>query len=164
MANPVSYDYLQRSGLADGASVGYLSEPGHAAVREEPAGRRAGRSGGLPRSGGRWPVGCRSGRGCFETEWNIHSFSRRRIPEPSVAQREDSGRGPLCVRKAGWTEAPLSRTDAPGTKFFETNSAGKRTSRMVQWHPGGGHHGSDPYWKVSSPETGTVRVGPQFEK
>jgi RHS repeat-associated protein len=28
----------------------------------------------------------------------------------------------------------------------------------------GGHHGPTPYWKVSSPETDTVRIGPQFKK
>ena len=39
---------------------------------------------------------------------------------------------------------------------------GKYTSRNLQWHPGGGHHGPDPYWKVSSPEGGIQRVGPQF--
>jgi hypothetical protein len=45
----------------------------------------------------------------------------------------------------------------------EYNEKGKRTARMVQWHPGGGHHGSEPYWKVSGPEAGTTRVGPQFQ-
>ena len=33
------------------------------------------------------------------------------------------------------------------------------TGKYIQWHPGGGHHGPDPYWKVSSPQGGTVRVG-----
>lgn len=31
------------------------------------------------------------------------------------------------------------------------------TGRMIQWHPGGGHHGVNPYWKVSS-GSGTFRI------
>lgn len=23
------------------------------------------------------------------------------------------------------------------------------TGRIIQWHPGGGHHGKSQYWKVS---------------
>jgi RHS repeat-associated protein len=30
--------------------------------------------------------------------------------------------------------------------------------RLLQYHPGGGHHGPNPYWKVSSGETGTIRI------
>jgi hypothetical protein len=33
---------------------------------------------------------------------------------------------------------------------------------MIQWHPGGGHHGAHAYWKVSASETETARIGPQF--
>ncbi|MGW4795027.1 hypothetical protein ACWEPC_21720, partial [Nonomuraea sp. NPDC004297] len=25
---------------------------------------------------------------------------------------------------------------------------GNQTPRMIRWHPGGGHHGPDPYWRV----------------
>jgi hypothetical protein len=34
--------------------------------------------------------------------------------------------------------------------------------QFIEWHPGDGHHGPEPYWKVSSGQTGTVRIGPQF--
>jgi hypothetical protein len=91
----------------------------------------------------------------------------RSVEDASQNPQSLKGKTPAQVRavfeEARWTEAQLSRTDAAGTKFFETNAEG-RTSRMVQWHPGGRHHGSEPYWKVSSPETGTVRVGPQFDQ
>ena len=33
---------------------------------------------------------------------------------------------------------------------------------LIQWHPGGGHHGAEPYWKVSSSILGKIRIGPQF--
>ncbi len=35
-------------------------------------------------------------------------------------------------------------------------------NKLIQWHPGGGHHGADPYWKVSSSLAGKIRIGPQF--
>lgn len=34
---------------------------------------------------------------------------------------------------------------------------GQKTGRMLEWHPGGGHHGPNPYWKFSSGESGTLR-------
>ena len=30
--------------------------------------------------------------------------------------------------------------------------------RLLQYHPGGGHHGPSSYWKVSSGELGTIRI------
>jgi hypothetical protein len=35
---------------------------------------------------------------------------------------------------------------------------GKETGRQIQFHPGGGHHGPDSYWKVSSGEHGVIRI------
>lgn len=32
------------------------------------------------------------------------------------------------------------------------------SSRYIQYHPGGGHHGDLPYYKVSSPEHGITRI------
>ncbi|WP_088815502.1 MULTISPECIES: hypothetical protein [Listeria] len=32
------------------------------------------------------------------------------------------------------------------------------SSRYIQYHPGGGHHGDLPYYKVSSPEHGIIRI------
>jgi RHS repeat-associated protein len=30
--------------------------------------------------------------------------------------------------------------------------------RLLQYHPGGGHHGPNTYWKVSSGEGGVIRI------
>ena len=46
-----------------------------------------------------------------------------------------------------------------GLTIREVLPNGRYSGRMIQWHPGGGHHGPEPYWKVSSPEGGTVRCG-----
>ncbi|MEK6300444.1 MAG: RHS repeat-associated core domain-containing protein [Acidobacteriota bacterium] len=48
--------------------------------------------------------------------------------------------------------------------LLREHSANGPTGRIIQHHPGGGHHGPAPYWKVSSGQSGTVRVGPQFRK
>ena len=32
------------------------------------------------------------------------------------------------------------------------------TGRSLRWHPGGGHHGPEPYWRVTSPELGRSEV------
>lgn len=50
-----------------------------------------------------------------------------------------------------------------GLVLREITTGGNLTGRIIQWHPGGGHHGYEPYWKVSSPEGGTIRIGPQFD-
>ncbi|QDV38389.1 hypothetical protein [Tautonia plasticadhaerens] len=80
-----------------------------------------------------------------------------------------SGRSPtevagLLGQPEGWRVERLSRGSRAGSGWVlrEYNAEGVPTGRMIQWHPGGGHHGADPYWKVSSPAGGVVRVGPQF--
>jgi hypothetical protein len=30
--------------------------------------------------------------------------------------------------------------------------------KLLQFHPGGGHHGPNSYWKVSSGKTRTIRI------
>lgn len=65
----------------------------------------------------------------------------------------------------GWQIGTLGRGSHAGQGIVirEVNDDGNLTGWMIQWHPGGGQHGPDPYWKVSSPDTGTIRVGPQFD-
>ncbi len=65
----------------------------------------------------------------------------------------------------GWRLERLGQGTHAGKGYIlrQYNEAGSRTGRMIQWHPGGGHHGAHPYWKVSSPENRIVRIGPQFE-
>lgn len=71
----------------------------------------------------------------------------------------------LVVNQPFWFVSSLGRGSHKGQGLVlrEVTIEGQLTGRRIQWHPGGGHHGPDPYWKVSSPEGGTVRIGPQFE-
>ena len=64
-----------------------------------------------------------------------------------------------------WEKGTLRRGSRRGMGMVlrEVMPNGNYTGRMIQWHPGGGHHGSPPYWKVSSPTTGTIRLGTQFK-
>lgn len=66
----------------------------------------------------------------------------------------------------GWKVETLGRGSHQGDGFIlrQYGSNGKPTGRMIQWHPGGGHHGPDPYWKLSDPLKGTIRIGPQFPR
>lgn len=72
----------------------------------------------------------------------------------------------VMANTPGWYRDPAGLGQGSqagqGTVFREVNAQGNLTGRGVRWHPGGGHHGPDPYWTVSSPEGGAVRVGPQF--
>jgi len=63
-----------------------------------------------------------------------------------------------------WAVETLGKGTHKGQGWIlrEYGPNGKPTGRLIQWHPGGGHHGPAPYWKVSSGSGGTVRVGPQF--
>jgi hypothetical protein len=64
----------------------------------------------------------------------------------------------------GWSVETLGKGAHQGQGWLlrQYGPNGMPTGQLIQWHPGGGHHGPDPYWKVSSGLGGTVRVGPQF--
>jgi len=55
---------------------------------------------------------------------------------------------------------PLKKVVIRVVVFREVTSEGNFTGRIIQWHPGDStYHGPDPYWKVSTGEGGTVRIG-----
>jgi hypothetical protein len=70
----------------------------------------------------------------------------------------------IVLATPNWSMERLRRGSKAGRGyvFREYGPNGEPTDRLIQWHPGGGHHGPDPYWKVSSGQGGIVRVGPQF--
>ncbi len=41
-----------------------------------------------------------------------------------------------------------------GWMLREYGENGEPTGRYIRWHPGGGHHGPDPYWRTGSPRGG----------
>jgi RHS repeat-associated protein len=77
------------------------------------------------------------------------------------------GRNPDQVRRmlgnnSGWQEEVLRRgsQQGGGWVYRQYDASGNLTGRVIRYHPGGGHHGSHPYWRVSSPEHGTSGIIP----
>ncbi len=63
------------------------------------------------------------------------------------------------LKRLGWVEETLGKGSKAGEGLIlREMENGKATGRFLQWHPGGGHHGPDPYWKFSSGESGTIRT------
>lgn len=56
----------------------------------------------------------------------------------------------LLGKMEGWKVEALGKGSHAGQGFILREYRAKgSTGRMIQWHPGGGHHGPNPYWKVS---------------
>ena len=56
----------------------------------------------------------------------------------------------------GWRLETLGQGSHKGQGWVlrEYTRDGTPTGRLIRWHPGGGTHGPDPYWRVCSPEQG----------
>jgi hypothetical protein len=64
----------------------------------------------------------------------------------------------IAARDGGWVTGPLRKSQLPGETFNQLNPKGTAfTDKYIQWHAGGGRHGPNPYWKVSTNQ-GIVRV------
>ena len=50
----------------------------------------------------------------------------------------------------GWRIETLGRGAHQGQGFVlrQYTPRGNPTGRQIRWHPGGGHHGPDPYWRA----------------
>ena len=62
----------------------------------------------------------------------------------------------------GWQTETLGQGSRAGEGWVlrEYLPNGQPSGRMIRWHPGGGHHGADPYWRVVSGEGGNSGVIP----
>ncbi|MDH2415273.1 DUF6531 domain-containing protein [Nocardioides sp. CER19] len=68
------------------------------------------------------------------------------------------GRHPALIENIlkdtpGWKIEKLSRGSKAGRGwvFRQYTDTGNPTGLQLRWHPGGGHHGPDPYWRVIGP-------------
>lgn len=78
-----------------------------------------------------------------------------------------TGKGPAEVNAVlggtpRWQVQRLGQGSRAGEGWVlrEYNSSGNPTGRMIRWHPGGGHHGATPYWRVTSSEGGKSGIIP----
>lgn len=60
---------------------------------------------------------------------------------------------PVIGDTPGWQVEALGRgrSQGQGWVFRRYNDRGEPTGEQIRWHPGGGHHGPDPYWRVVGP-------------
>ena len=60
----------------------------------------------------------------------------------------------------GWRVETLGRGAHKGQGWIlrEYTPQGYPTRRVIRWHPGGGHHGPEPYWRVSSGVGGVSEI------
>jgi hypothetical protein len=58
----------------------------------------------------------------------------------------------IVGKTPGWSVERLGKGAHKGQGWVlrEFNDTGMPTGRMLRWHPGGGHHGPSPYWRVNS--------------
>lgn len=77
--------------------------------------------------------------------------ARLAITNPEAVAREVANPPP-----PGWRLERLGQGSHKGQGWVlrEYTPDDKPTGRIIRWHPGGGQHGSDPYWRVCSPEHG----------
>lgn len=68
-----------------------------------------------------------------------------------------SGKSPALVqamigKAPGWNIEALGKGSKQGQGWVlrQYTEKGNPTGQMLRWHPGGGHHGPEPYWRVIS--------------
>jgi RHS repeat-associated protein len=94
---------------------------------------------------------------------------------PASLTVEDVLANPTLLEGKSPAEVEAIIGDAPGLKVEQLgkgahegegwalrqyDAQGKLTGRLIRWHPGGGHHGTTPYWRVSTPEGGKSGIIP----
>jgi hypothetical protein len=109
-----------------------------------------------------------TGVGEEKTAANGSALVEKVFSDPKALQNflNESHVGALrdLLESLGWDIRTLGKGGhaGQGMRALEVNEEGNLTGRAISFHPGGGHHGPSAYWKVSSPQRGIVRVGPQF--
>jgi len=60
---------------------------------------------------------------------------------------------PILKDTPGWRVERLGQGGhkGPGWVLRQYNERGNPTGPQLRYHPGGGHHGPDPYWRVVGP-------------
>lgn len=80
---------------------------------------------------------------------------------PSITTRLHPEQLADLAKKSGWKVEPLGKGSRAGLTYDQGGGYSMRApngaSEYIQYHPGGGHHGELPYYKISSGKNGTVR-------
>lgn len=119
-----------------------------------------------PISGEQWNSYFKEKYGAENVQWQTPVKSVSQIMDtPSVLWKSTPTDIAEFMKKEGWTVTPLKQGGSSGILYeegggFSMNppSGASGSSQYIQYHPGGGHHGSYPYYKVSAPNQPVVRV------
>jgi RHS repeat-associated protein len=123
-----------------------------------------------------WRRGTGAGKACEEaagTEMALVRVGEQLTTVEDVLRNPNllDGKGPaeiqaLIGKTPGWKVETLGQGTHAGQGWVlrEYNAAGETTGRLIRWHPGGGRHGPEPYWRVSSGpggKSGIIPGGPE---
>ncbi|WP_314065284.1 T7SS effector LXG polymorphic toxin [uncultured Vagococcus sp.] len=118
-----------------------------------------------PMTGKDWNNYFKEKYGAENVKWKNPASIDEIIDTPSILYDFHPKDVAEVMKDAGWTVGPLKKGGSAGVSFengggFSMNPPAdvSGSSRYIQYHPGGGHHGELPYYKVSSPKNGTKRI------
>ncbi|BAC89375.1 hypothetical protein [Gloeobacter violaceus] len=74
------------------------------------------------------------------------------FPEQLAGKTPDEIARMIGELPVGWQTETLRKGSKKGQGWVlrEYNLEGQPTGRMIRWHPGGGRHGPQPYWRVNT--------------
>lgn len=150
--------YYSGKGLSNG-NAGKINADASAKSKKTP-------SISTPVTGESWYEFLQNKYGSNNVQWETGINSPNEIIDvPSIVNRMNPKQVAELAELAGWTVTPLKRGGNAGIPFSEGGGfsmnppiKGSGSSNYIQYHPGGGHHGDMPYYKISSPDGGKIRI------
>ncbi|WMJ23149.1 hypothetical protein RBG61_00390 [Paludicola sp. MB14-C6] len=114
----------------------------------------------VPRTGEEWNQYFKEKYSAENVTWETASI-RNIVNMPSKITSFSPQQVANLAKSSGWSVEPLGKGSLAGVPYEEGGGFSMRApnggSEYIQYHPGGGHHGSSPYYKISSGPNGTVR-------
>ena len=113
-------------------------------------------------SGDDWNNYLKDKYGSSNVRWDTAVNSMDDILDtPSITTRLKPEQLADFAQNSGWKVEPLGKGSKAGLTYEQGGGFSMRApngaSEYIQYHPGGGHHGELPYYKISSGKNGTVR-------
>lgn len=114
----------------------------------------------IPRTGDEWHKYFNETYGKSNVTWESANINNI-VDMPSKIVDFTPQQVSELAKSYGWSVEPLGKGSAAGVPFDQGGGfsmhAPNGGSEYIQYHPGGGHHGADAYYKISSGPNGTVR-------
>lgn len=112
-----------------------------------------------PMSGEKWNADFKSKYGKENVTWNTAANSMDDVLDmPSNVTRLTPNQLAEMAKSEGWSVGPLGKGGKAGIPFEQGGGFSMHNEdAYIQYHPGGGHHGELPYYKISTGKVGTVR-------